>query len=447
MSFVEQQAQLAGHRRVQRRAESRSRTARDARGSGRRRAAIAASNSSSVRGDAGDDGRSLRRCPGPAGRWARSRRTTRARGASSRCAMSCSSTRHVRVGPLLVRDSVATVQSCVRGKLDGRSGVAQGVGDDCDTRRPQSATTTRVAVGARSRRGSRRCRPRRGRRAPSSDSTSATTAGSPPTSTAWSTTTAGRRTSRRTSSCRRCAGCARPTARSPSSRGSTRSRRTPASTSSAARGAREEVSYDADDGLGAADSAADLASRRPTSPSSRSSRSTTCCGAFGGLQRDPPRDPRDARARGAQLPRDRRAAGHDAPGRRVDALPRAPPACRGVRGACHRRALHARPGDRRQRRRRRRSARATAAAGRARLALPDLPPSCRSPVGSPSPSLERSVRGRVAAVLPFPALLRRREDGSIGGRRPRAGARTAGRTGRRRSTPRSSAGPALRSLR
>ena len=94
---------------------------------------------------------------------------------------------------------------------------------------------------------------RAGTTARSSASTSATTGGSPPTSTGWSTTTPAPRTSRRTSSSRRCAACARPTGRSRSSRGSTRSPRTPASTSSAAPSRAEEVSYDADEGLGAAD--------------------------------------------------------------------------------------------------------------------------------------------------------------------------------------------------
>ena len=70
--------------------------------------------------------------------------------------------------------------------------------------------------------------------APSSSSTSATSAGSTRTSSGWSRTTAAPRTSPRRSSSPRCAACARPSSRWPSSRGSTRSPRTAASTPSAA---------------------------------------------------------------------------------------------------------------------------------------------------------------------------------------------------------------------
>ena len=58
-----------------------------------------------------------------------------------------------------------------------------------------------------------------------------------------------------------------------------------------------------------------------------------------------PRDPRAARARGPLLPRDRRAHGHEPPGRREHAVPRPPAADRGVRRAASRRALPARSSD------------------------------------------------------------------------------------------------------
>ena len=83
----------------------------------------------------------------------------------------------------------------------------------------------------------------------------------------------------------RCAACARPTGRSRSSRGSTRSPRTRASTSSAARARAEEVSYDADDGLGRRRlrPPRQHRRRRPTPPSSPSSALDHLRGAFGGL--------------------------------------------------------------------------------------------------------------------------------------------------------------------
>ena len=60
--------------------------------------------------------------------------------------------------------------------------------------------------------------------------------------------------------------------------------------------------------------------------------------------RDPPRDPRPARARGPLLPGDRPPHGHEPPGRRVDAVPRPPAPDRGVRRHRLRRALPAHPG-------------------------------------------------------------------------------------------------------
>ena len=98
--------------------------------------------------------------------------------------------------------------------------------------------------------------------APSSSSTRATSAASPPTSSAWSRTTAAPRTSRRRSSSPRCAACARPSApiafkpwiyeiaKNACIDQFRRSRRA------------EEVSMDADDGLG---------QRRPRPPRRRRS--------------------------------------------------------------------------------------------------------------------------------------------------------------------------------
>ena len=97
------------------------------------------------------------------------------------------------------------------------------------------------------------------------------------------------------------------------------------------------------------------------------------CGAFGGLSRAAPRHPRHARVRGPLLPRDRRPAGHEPRGRREHALPRPPPAQRGVRGARQRRALPARARDRRRRRRPHRRAARPAPARAPHLALPAVP--------------------------------------------------------------------------
>ena len=104
----------------------------------------------------------------------------------------------------------------------------------------------------------------------------------------------------------------------------------------------------------------------------------------------PPRDPRAARARGPLLPRDRRAHGHEPPGRREHPLPRPPPPDRGVRRARLRPALPAHPVDHRRRRRAAASARATRAASRATSPTASRAAARRSPPASstrpPSPA-------------------------------------------------------------
>ena len=120
--------------------------------------------------------------------------------------------------------------------------------------------------------------------APSSSSTRATSAASPPTSSAWSRTTAARRTSRRRSSSPRCAACARPTGRSPSSRGSTRSPRTPASTSSGARAApRRSPSTPTTASAPPTTAASSPPSPTPDAAVDAKQQLDHLCGAFGGL--------------------------------------------------------------------------------------------------------------------------------------------------------------------
>ena len=80
----------------------------------------------------------------------------------------------------------------------------------------------------------------------------------------------------------------------------------------------EEVSYDADEGLGAADYGR-LVTTGPT-PDAAVDQKMSLDHLLRRVRRplrDPSRDPRDARARGPQLPRDRRAARHEPPVGRV----------------------------------------------------------------------------------------------------------------------------------
>ena len=104
--------------------------------------------------------------------------------------------------------------------------------------------------------------------------------------------------------------------------------------------------------------------------------------------RGPPPDPRHARARGPELPRDRRAPRHEPPVGGVDALPRPPAPLRGVRGARLRRALPAHPVDHRRRDRRPRGHPRRAQDGAPRLLLPALP--ARRPCGGLRPGHARS---------------------------------------------------------
>ena len=186
----------------------------------------------------------------------------------------------------------------------------------------------------------------------------------------------------------------------------------------------EEISYDADDGGDAPaprEQGPDARGRgrhaHVARPSARRLRR-----AVGG----PPPDPRHARARGPELPPDRRAPGHEPPVGGVDALPRAPAPVRGVRGARLRRALPAHPVDHRAAPPAAASARATSARWRAtsptasRAGAPRSPPASTPPRCAP----KRTVREKIAALLPLPAFLKRRlaghgadDDGALASRR------------------------------
>ena len=155
------------------------------------------------------------------------------------------------------------------------------------------------------------------------------------------------------------------------------------------------------------------------------------CGAFGGLSRDPPRDPRPARARGPELRGDRPADGHEPPGRGVHALPRAPAPDRGVRRHRLRRPLPADPGHHRHRR--------AVDAGHARhaparpppLALPAVPARGAGRRARPravhAPERARAGRHEVAGILPFPIFAKLRGRGAADAASPPAGPRRAGR--------------------
>ena len=129
------------------------------------------------------------------------------------------------------------------------------------------------------------------------------------------------------------------------------------------------------------------------------------CGAFGGLSDTHHEILVHARARGPLLPRDRRAHGHEPPGRGEHAVPRPPAADRGVRRAGQRRALPADPEPDRDRRRERAWARASRAGSRAT-----------------SPTASRAAARRMAAGLDSAILthvpLRKRA--AAEGRRPAA---------------------------
>ena len=134
----------------------------------------------------------------------------------------------------------------------------------------------------------------------------------------------------------------RPTRRSPSSRGSTRSPRTPASTSSAVRGARARsrstpTTSSSDDGGAGARSAA---TRPPTARSRPSSRSTTCGAPLTACRRPITRSSSCASSTASPTPRS--ASGWACPGDgREHPVPRPAPAERGVRRAGQRTALPA----------------------------------------------------------------------------------------------------------
>ena len=179
----------------------------------------------------------------------------------------------------------------------------------------------------------------------------------------------------------------------------------------------EEVSYDADDG-----------SRRPiTCSSSRRARA----GRRGRRQagprpplrrvrrplRDPPRDPRPARARGPELPGDRRAHGHEPPGRRVHALPRPPTADRGVRRPRLGRALPAHPADHLHRGARARPRDTRRLARHLSHCQPCRLLAAHEGLDIPVP-VRRRIAGKIAGLLPLPGFLRFRggnDASSLGG--------------------------------
>ena len=256
------------------------------------------------------------------------------------------------------------------------------------------------------------------------------------TCSAWSATTAAPRTSRRRSSSPRCGACARPSGRSPSSPGSTRSPRTRASTRSGAAGAPRRSPSTPTSGSSPSDygrlvghrARAGRGGRRqagPRPPVRRVRRAV----------RDPPPDPRHARARGAELQRDRRAHGHEPPGRREHAVPRAQAAGRGVRRARLRRALPAHPGDHRRRRRDAGWACATSAGSRATSRTASRaggsPPHAGLDVAAARAA--RACASKIAALaaaarVPAAAARRRRRRGRRRGerRRSRLGCAPAG---------------------
>ena len=231
--------------------------------------------------------------------------------------------------------------------------------------------------------------------------------------TGWSRTTAAPRTSPRRSSSPRCGGCARPSARSPSSRGSTRSRRTRASTPTAAGGAPRRSRSTPTTGSPPPTTAGSAATAPgPDAAVDAKQELDLLCGAFGGLTEHPSRDPRDARVRGPELQGHRRAHGHEPPGRREHAVPRAQAAGRGVRRARLRRPLPADPGDHRRGRRGRAWACATSAGSRATSRT-----ASRAAGSPPSPASRsrcpcaRAWRASSPAWLPLPGFLRLRRGG------------------------------------
>ena len=158
---------------------------------------------------------------------------------------------------------------------------------------------------------------------------------SPPTSSAWSTTTAARRTSRRrsSSSALRRMRADRPADRLQAVDLRDRQERVHRR-SSGARAAPRRSPIDAEDGRSAPPTTA-AASTRPDA-GRRGRQQAAARPPARRVRRPvggPPPDPRHARARGPLLPRDRRAAGHEPAVGRVDAVPRAAAADRGVRGA------------------------------------------------------------------------------------------------------------------
>ena len=120
------------------------------------------------------------------------------------------------------------------------------------------------------------------------------------TSTAWSRTTAAPRTSRRRCSSPRCAACARPSGRSPSSRGSTRSPRTRASTPTGAAAAPRRSPTTPTTGCRPPTTCgSSRPARSPTPRSTPSRTSTTCAARSAGSRRATTRSSSCASSRGS----------------------------------------------------------------------------------------------------------------------------------------------------
>ena len=207
--------------------------------------------------------------------------------------------------------------------------------------------------------------------------------------------------------------CATPIGRSRSSRGSTRSRRTPASTSSGGRSAPGGLLRRRGGDGRRRLRPPDLARRPPDVVEAPGPRRPAR--RAGRPERGAPPDPRHARVRGPLLPRDRRPHGHEPPVGRVDVVPRPQAAHRGVRRARLRPALRACPGHHRRRVRRWPRRSRPAPHGPA----PSYCQPCRrhaysAGLGDVVPA-KTGVGAKIAAWLPMPFFLQKRLLGLRGG--------------------------------
>ena len=144
----------------------------------------------------------------------------------------------------------------------------------------------------------------------------------------------------------------RPSARSPSSPGSTRSPRTPASTPTGAGAAPRRSPSTPTTGSRRRPRRLVATGPEPDAAVDAKQELDQLCGAFGGLSESHHQILVLRELEGLSYKDDRRAHGHEPPRRREHAVPRAQAPGRGVRRARLGRALPARPGDHRRRRRR-----------------------------------------------------------------------------------------------